>query len=40
MQLQTEFLRNQFGLATEQPNQMSGVSSAAQDVAKKDPGLI
>ena len=37
MQLQTDFLRNQFGLATEQSNQMSGASSAAQDVAKKTP---
>ena len=38
MQLQTEFLRNQFGLATEQSNQISGVSSA-QDVAKEEPDL-
>ena len=40
MQLQTEFLRNQFGLATDQSNQMSGVSSAAQNVGKEEPDLI
>jgi len=41
MQLQTEFLRNQFGVATEQSKQMSGViASAGGDVAKEEPDLI
>src|SRR5258708_36121116 len=41
MQLQTEFLRNQFGVATEQSKQMSGgIASAGGDVAKEEPDLI
>jgi phasin len=41
MQLQTEFLRNQFGVATEQTKQMSGgIASAGGDVAKEEPDLI
>ena len=40
MQLQTEFLRNQFGIATEQSNKATGVPSAAKDVAKEEPDLI
>jgi phasin len=36
MQLQTEFLRNQFGIATEQSKQMSGgVASPRGDVSKE-----
>jgi phasin len=35
MQLQTEFLRNQFGVATDRFNQMTGgAASAAKDVTK------
>ena len=41
MQLQTEFLRNQFGVATEQSKPMSGIiASAGGDVAKEEPDLI
>ena len=41
MQLQTEFLRNQFGVATEQSKQMSGgIASPGGDVAKEEPDLI
>jgi len=41
MQLQTEFLRNQFGVATEQSKQMGGrIASAGGDVAKEEPDLI
>jgi phasin len=41
MQLQTEFLRNQFGVATEQSEQMSGgIASAGGDVAKEEPDVI
>jgi phasin family protein len=41
MQLQTEFLRNQFGVATEQSKQMSGgIASAGGDVAKEEHDLI
>jgi len=41
MQLQTEFLRNQFGVATEESKQMSGgIASAGGDVAKEEPDLI
>ena len=36
MQLQTEFLRNQFGVATEQSKQMGGgIASSGGDVAKE-----
>ena len=36
MQLQTEFLRNQFGVATEQSKQMSGgIASAGETLGKK-----
>jgi phasin len=38
MQLQTEFLRNQFGIATEQYKQMSSeIASPEQDVAGEEP---
>ena len=38
MQLQTEFLRNQFGIATERSKQMSGgIGSPEGDVAKEKP---
>ena len=41
MQLQSEFLRNQFSVATEQLKQMTGgVTSAANDVSKEKPELI
>jgi phasin family protein len=41
MQLQTEFLRNQFGVATEQSKQMSGgIAYTGGDVAKEEPDLI
>ncbi len=41
MQLQSDFLRNQFGAATEQLKQMTGgVVSAAKDVSKQKPDLI
>ena len=41
MQLQTEFLRNQFGVATEQSKQMSGgIASAGGDVGKEEPDVI
>jgi phasin len=36
MQLQTEFLRNQFGIATDQSKQMSGASPGG-DVTKQEP---
>ena len=37
MQLQTEFLRNQFGIATEQSGQMSGgIASPGGGVAKEE----
>ena len=41
MQLQTEFLRNQFGIATGQSKQMSGgIASRRGDVAKEEPDSI
>jgi phasin len=41
MQLQSEFLRQQFGTATEQLKQMTGgVTSVAKDVSKEKPDLI
>jgi hypothetical protein len=41
MQLQTEFLRNQFGIATEQSEQMSGgIASPGGGVAKEESDLI
>ena len=41
MQLQTEFLRNQFGIATEQSKQMSGrIASPGGGVAKEESDLI
>jgi len=41
MQLQTEFLRSQFGVATEQSKQISGgIASAEGDGAKEEPDLI
>jgi phasin len=41
MQLQSDFLRNQFGAATEQLKQMTGgVVTAAKDVSKQKPDLI
>jgi phasin family protein len=41
MQLQTEFLRNQFGIATEQSKQMSGgIASPGADVAKEEPDYL
>ena len=41
LQLQTEFLRNQFGIATEQSKQMSGgIASPGGDVAKESSDLI
>jgi phasin len=41
MKLQSEFLRNQFGVATEQFKQMTGVAtSAAKDVSNEKPELI
>jgi hypothetical protein len=41
MQLQSDFLRNQFGAATEQLKQMTGgVVTAAKDVSKQNPDLI
>ena len=41
MQLQTEFLRNQFGIATEQSKQMSGgIASPRGSVAKEKSDLI
>jgi phasin len=41
MQLQSEFLRNQFGVATDQFKQMTGgVASAAKDVSKDKPESI
>src|SRR5713101_7217100 len=41
MQLQTEFLRNQFGIATEQSKQMSGgIASPGGDVAKEESDQI
>ena len=40
MQLQTEFLRNQFGIATEQYKQMSSeIASPERDVAGEEPDL-
>jgi hypothetical protein len=40
-QLQAEFLRNQFGAATEQLKQMTGgVTVAAKDAPKDKPELI
>jgi hypothetical protein len=39
MQLQTEFLRNQFGIATEQSKQMSSGASPEGDVAREGPDL-
>ena len=41
MQLQSDFLRNQFGVATEQFKKMTGgVTSAAKDVSKDKPESI
>jgi phasin len=41
MQLQSEFLRNQFGVATDQFKQMTGgVASAAEDVSKDKPESV
>jgi phasin len=41
MRLQSEFLRQQFGTATEQLKQMTGgVTSVAKDVSKEKPDLI
>ena len=41
MQLQTEFLRNQFGIATEQSRQMSGgIASPGGGAAKEESDLI
>jgi hypothetical protein len=41
MQLQTEFLRNQFGIATEQSRQMSGgIASPRGGAAKEESDLI
>ena len=41
MQLQTEFLRNQFGIATEQPRQKNGgIASPGGGVAKEESDLI
>ena len=41
MKLQSEFLRNQFGAATEQFKQMTGVAtSAAKDVSNEKPETI
>src|SRR5712664_2185996 len=41
MQLQSDFLRNQFGVATEQIKQMTGgAASATKDVSKEKPDLI
>jgi phasin len=41
MQLQSDFLRNQFGVATDQFKQMTGgVASAAKDVSKDKPESI
>ena len=41
MQLQTDFLRNQFGVATEQFKKMTGgATSVAKDVSKDKPELI
>jgi hypothetical protein len=41
MQPQTEFLRNQFGIATEQSEQMSGgIASPGGGVAKEESDLI
>jgi phasin len=41
MKLQSEFLRNQFGAATEQFKQMAGVdTSAAKDISNEKPELI
>ena len=41
MQLQTEFLRNQFGIATEQSKPMGGgIASPGGGVAKEESDLI
>jgi hypothetical protein len=41
MQLRTAFLRNQFGIATEQSKQMSGgIASPGGGVAKEESELI
>jgi phasin len=41
MKLQSEFLRNQFGVATDQFKQMTGgVASAAKDISKDKPESI
>jgi phasin len=40
IQLQSEFLRNQFGAATEQVKKMTGGVSAADDGSKEEPDLI
>ena len=41
MQLQSDFLRNQFGVATEQFKKMNGgVAAAAKDISKEEPDLI
>ncbi len=41
MQLQSDFLRNQFGVATEQFKKMTGeVAADAKDISKEEPDLI
>ena len=41
MQLQSDFLRNQFGVATEQFKEMTGgVAADAKDISKEEPDLI
>jgi phasin len=41
MQLQSDFLRNQFGIATEQFKKTTGEGAAApKDISKKEPDLI
>jgi hypothetical protein len=41
MQLQSDFLRNQFGVATEQFKKMTGeVAADAKDISKEEPDPI
>jgi phasin len=41
MQLQSDFLRNQFGVATDQFKKMTGgVAADAKDISKEEPDLI
>jgi len=41
MQLQSDFLRNQFGIATEQLKETTGEAAAApKDISKEEPDLI